>query len=94
MIIKQNEEEIKNFRASTLKEILEFDPQVGEKYIIQTIQMCPFTGIESVDDSEATVVKYFRISNSNFGTCFCFVDNYALDCYIPFENVKIIKCLD
>lgn len=71
--------------------IEKFNPQIKEKYLIKVIQICPFTNIEERTEVNAQIVDYFPIQGSKFNLCFCYVNNYGLDCYVSFETVEIIK---
>ncbi len=80
-----------SFKASTIEEIYRFNLQINEKYLIQVKQDCPFTNLLDIRTTEAFVVDYLKIQNSRFSLCFCYVNNYGLDAYVPLEEVKIIK---
>lgn len=68
-----------------------FNPKIGEKYLIEVMQICPFTNIEEKTEVNAKIVDFFQIQDSKFNLCFCYVNNYGLDNYASFETVKIIK---
>ncbi|MCG3711551.1 hypothetical protein L5F64_00315 [Aliarcobacter butzleri] len=94
MTINQNEEKITtSFKTSTIEDIYIFNPKINEQYLIQTIELCPFTNLLDVCTSKAYVIDFFQIQDSKFNLCFCYVNNYGLDSYIQFEKVKVIKKL-
>jgi hypothetical protein len=94
MTINQNEEKIiSSFKTSTIEDIYIFNPKINEQFLIQIIELCPFTDLLDIYTLKAHVVDFFQIQDSRFNLCFCHVNNYGLDSYIPLENVKIIKKL-
>lgn len=68
-----------------------FNPQIEEKYLIQVIQICPFTNIEETTKVKAVVVDFIKIQDSKSSLSFCYVNNYGLDCYVSFEEVEIVE---
>jgi hypothetical protein len=80
-------------KISTIRDIYSFNPQLNEQYLIQVKQDCPFTNLPSISIVKAFVIDFLQIQSSKFKLCFCYVNNYGLDSYVPFEEVKIIKKL-
>lgn len=92
MNTKQNEKKVTDcFKTSTIDDIYIFNPKIDEQYLIQLIEVCPFTNFSELYTLKANVVDFFKIQDSKFNLCFCYVNSYGLDKYIPFENVKIIE---
>jgi hypothetical protein len=67
------------------------NPQIKEQYLIQVVQICPFTNNEQITKIKGVVVDFIKIQNSKSNLSFCYVNNYGLDCYVSFEEVEIIE---
>lgn len=79
------------FKPSTINEIIDFNIQVDELYLIQVVQFCRYKFENYLEDFEVTVVDWLQIQGSSFDKCFCFVDEYGQDSYVSFENARILK---
>lgn len=71
--------------------IEKFNPQIKEEYLIQVEQICPFTNIQEITEIKALVIDFIQIGNNKSNLSFCYVNNYGLDSYTSFEEVRIIK---
>lgn len=83
--------EVNCFSPSSIIEINKFNPQPGEKYIIQYVATCPFSHIDYVSDEIYAEVISLTIKSSHFAFCFYFTSDYGIDKFICPENTKIIR---
>lgn len=77
-----------NFKTLSILEIKSLNFKIGEKFLIQKIDTCEFTGAETINELEATVSNV-KISDSLFDLSFVYVNDYGLDNYVSFENIWV-----